>query len=263
MYVRHSRILPDRETLLFVHGLGDSGLTFERVLDGHRFDDYNILIPDLAGYGRSSAVTEDRGYQFEAQIERLWDLIRTHNLTSVILIGHSMGGDLTTLMCESDGDSIIKKYVNIEGDVSQHDQFISGKAALAAEENRFDEWFDQLVHQTVYREYTRNQSGRDYYASIRFCRPRAFRENALEIVRRNTALPGEYKSQIGEIYCSLTLPKVFCYGTESLSRESLNFLTERKQRIQAFEDAGHCPQTDKAEQFYAFLLEFIRESETP
>jgi pimeloyl-ACP methyl ester carboxylesterase len=246
-------------TLLFVHGLGDSGLTFERIFDDRRFDEFNLLIPDLAGCGRSSAVTGRGGYAFETHIKRLWDLIGTHELKSVILIGHSMGGDITTLMCQSDMEKIIQKYVNIEGDVTQHDLFISGKAALAAGENRFDEWFRYFVDNTVFGNYGRHQSGRDYYASIRFCRPRAFLENALEIVRRNTVLSGEYKSQIGNIYCNLSIPRVFCYGTQSLARESLNFLIEREQRIQAFEHAGHCPQTDKAEEFRTFLLEFISE----
>lgn len=91
---------------------------------------------------------------------------------------------------------------------------------------------------------------------MRFCRKDAFRENALEIVRHNTALSGKYQSRIGEIVCSLTIPKIFCYGTESLPKETLVYVAERNIPAKAFENTGHCPHIDQAEKFYEFLWGF-------
>lgn len=259
MYVRHSKIIPDQLTLLFIHGLGDSGLTFESVLFDRRFAEFNIVIPDLIGYGRSSSSHKPGAYSFDAHLKRLWNLIKSKGLYQLIVIGHSMGGDIATLLCESDAMGLIRKFVNIEGTLTQHDLFLSGRADEAHQQGRFDHWFRQELMKEVFEEYSKDQSGRNYCANIRYCRPQAYRENALELVKRNTSIPGDYQSEIGKIYCSLTLSKVFCYGTESLSAESLTYIKKNNLRTKAFPQTGHCPMIDAADEFYPFLLDFINE----
>ena len=259
MYVRHSKIIPDQMTLLFIHGLGDSGLTFEPVLFDRRFAEFNIVIPDLVGYGRSSSSHKPGAYTFDAHLKRLWNLVKTKGLYQLIVIGHSMGGDIATLLCESDAMSLIKKFVNIEGTLTQHDLFLSSRAAIAHQQGRFDQWFRQELMKEIFEEYGKDQSGRDYYANIRYSRPQAYRENAQELVERNTALPGDYQSEIGKIYCNLTVPKVFCYGTENISTETLTYIKKNDLRTQAFPQTGHCPMTDAADEFYTFLHDFIME----
>jgi pimeloyl-ACP methyl ester carboxylesterase len=256
IYIRHNRLSITKPTLLFVHGLGDSGLTFEPVFGYRNFDGFNLIVPDLVGYGRSSEAYSQDGYSFEAHLRRLWQILGDLNVRELTLVGHSMGGDITALMCRSNADGVVKRYVNIEGALTQFDLFLSGKAAHAVEEGRFDAWFDHFVNETAW-SWSETPSGREYYASLRFCRKEAFRKNALEIVRHNTALSGKYQSRIGEIVCSLTIPKIFCYGTQSLPEETLSYITERNIPAQAFENTGHCPHVDRANQFYDFLREFM------
>ena len=69
--------------------------------------------------------------------------------------------------------------------------------------------------------------------------------------------PGKYKSETGRIYCSLSIPKVFCYGTESVSSGTIDFLKENNLEYQVFDDAFHWLMTDKTNEFYSFLYEFI------
>ncbi|MBC8278008.1 MAG: alpha/beta fold hydrolase [FCB group bacterium] len=256
-YFRHNFIDPEKPALLFIHGLGDSGLSFERVFQDRRFDDFNLLVPDLLGYGRSSGADKDEDYSFASHLERIWRVIDYWNLKEVTVIGHSMGGDICTLLCESDENGIIKGLVNIEGAITQHDLFISSKAAKAVKDGVFDNWYEDFVYKKVFRAYTKVQSGRDYYASIRFCRPEAFKINAVEIVERNTNLPGKFKSSVGETICSLKIPKVFCYGTESLKKQTLEYLELKGLNAKAMPGSGHCPMTDKADEFYGFLSEFV------
>ncbi len=257
LYVRHNDPGPERRTLLFIHGLGDSGLSFEDVFDDARFDGFNLVVPDLVGYGRSSGCPRQNGYGFESHIARLWDLIRAWNLPPLTVIGHSMGGDLSTLLCRSDTGGVIEGFVNIEGVLTQFDLFISGRAVKADREGRFDPWFRKFVDKTVYEDYGRLRSGRLYHASLCFCRPRAFIENAIEIVARNSSLSGHYQSEIGRIYCSLGIHRVFCHGTDSLRKETLQFIEENNLKVRAFERTGHCPMTDRTEEFYEFLSRFV------
>lgn len=258
LYVRHNEIEPGRRSLLLVHGLGDSGLSFEDVFTYEQFDDVNIIVPDLVGCGKSSCSTKNNGYCYEAHVDRLWGLIRRYDLEDMTLVGHSMGGDITTLMCKADRRGIISKFLNIEGDITQFDPSMSKAAVKAAGEDRFDSWFtDDFRERFVFRTLGKNRSGRLYYASLRFCRPEAFLENSKELVRKNSSLPGEYKSEIGEAYCSITVPKLYCYGTRSIPKGTLAFLRDRKLSSRAFDGIGHCPMTDAADEFYAVLWDFI------
>lgn len=257
MYVRHNRLKPETRTILFVHGLGDSGLSFEDVFKHKKLSDsFNIVVPDLIGYGRSSGAAAPR-YSFASHIERLRHLIDSFKLNHIILAGHSMGGDITTLMCQDNRSGLIKKYINIEGDVTQHELFVSSKVVEAFSEGKLEAWFyDNFMYRTIFKAMGRQMSGRLYFASLNYCRLEAVLENSRELVERNTKLPGEFASEIGQIYLSLDVPRVFCYGTKSLSNETLRFLTQNNMPVRAFEDAGHSLMVDSSDEFYEFVREF-------
>ncbi len=262
MYCRHNGINPGRTSLLFVHGLGDSGLSFEDPFEDNRFDGFNLVVPDLIGYGRSSGSGDPGDYSYDSQLQRLWALINELELKELIVVGHSMGGDLTTLLCASDKEKIIKKYINIEGDVTQYDLTISRAAVKAFERGNFEHWYENDFKQKlVYEKLGNDRSGRIYYASLAFCRKEAFLDNARELVRRNTSLEGKFKSEIGRIFVSLEIPKVFCYGTKSLARSSLRFLNENSIKTKGFEGIGHCPMTDCSAEFYDYVYQYITEDE--
>lgn len=257
-YIRHNEISSGGMTLLFLHGLGDCGLCFQEVFEDRRFDKSNIIIPDLIGYGKSSE-SADGDYRFEAHIEKLWKIITDLEIRDLIIIGHSMGGDIATFLCASDRKNVIKKFVNIEGNITQFDLFISREAVKAAEEGNFTHWFyDEFMTSKVIDDWGQKYpSCRRYHSSLRDCRPEAFLANARELFNKNTELQGKHKSETGRIYCSLSIPKVFCYGTESVSSGTIDFLKENNLEYQAFDDAFHWLMIDKAREFYSFLYEFI------
>ncbi len=257
-YIRHNEISPGRMTLLFLHGLGDCGLCFQEVFEDRQFDKYNIIIPDLIGYGKSSE-SADGDYGLKSHINRLWKILDDMEINDLIVIGHSMGDDIATSMCASDRKNVIKKFVNIEGNVTQFDLSISREAVKAGEAGNFIRWFhDEFVKAKVLDDWGQKYpSCRRYHSSLRDCRPEAFLANAGELFNTNTALPGKDRSETGRIYCSLSIPKVFCYGTESASSGTIDFLKENNLEYEAFNEAFHWPMIDKTREFYSFLYEFI------
>ncbi len=122
-----------------------------------------------------------------------------------------MGGDIATLLCASDKNNKVVKFVNIEGALTQYDLFISQEAVKAAEVGNFAHWFhDKFMTAKVLGNWgQRYPSCRRCHSSLHDCRPEAFLANARELFQRNTALPGRYKSETGRIYCSLSIPKYF------------------------------------------------------
>lgn len=264
LFLRHNLLKEGKKTLLLVHGLGESGLCFKEIFDHERFDEFNLLVPDMPGYGRSSGAAD---YGFDVQVERLEELIDYINagtpLGQLVVGGHSLGGDLTTLFCKKYADKYnIKQYINIEGDISPHELFLSGQAHDAyhkGNETGFLQWFDKFADSDVYYDFADKfgESLRRYYASLKFCRPPAFLQNALELCERNRDYPHEtIKSEIGFHFVALAkkINCIFCFGTKSLNPDTIRFIERHKIRSEAFEGAGHWLMVDRKKEFYDFLF---------
>ena len=262
MFHRHNEINHGKTTLLFVHGLGESGFCFKEVFQYERFGEFNVMVPDLVGYGRSSKALDDN-YSFDVQVNRLQQLMTDKLYGDIIVIGHSLGGDLGTMLCADDQDGHIKAFVNVEGDLTQDETFISSQADEANKDKDFIRWFNEDFKKwQVLKEWgKRYDSCRRYYASLQFCRPEAFLQNAQELVKRNTALDGEFKSEIGKMYYDLSIKKIFCYGKESIKPGSLTlkFIKNKNLESKKFPGAFHWVMIDQDEKFYPFLYEFASE----
>jgi pimeloyl-ACP methyl ester carboxylesterase len=80
-------------TLVFLHALGASAGEWKQVLD--HLPNYSSLALDLPGFGAAA----EAGYaDVGAMADWLADEIRSRALTSCVLVGHSMGGKIVTLV---------------------------------------------------------------------------------------------------------------------------------------------------------------------
>lgn len=238
-YLTHNELLPQHRTILIIHGLGDSSISYQEFLSSEKLKDFNILIPDLLGHGRSSNAQD---YSFQHQVngilqhinflETQWDLY----LNDFILITHSMGGIHGTLLCESELKEKIKYFINVEGSITQYGSFVSHQVAKINQKD-FINWFDNFKIETynLGKKFTEFKS---YDASLQFCRTQAFLQNALEMYQMSVALPGKFTHLIGEKYKALTLPKIYCYGN-SMCSETLDFLKENNLHAQHFNFPTH------------------------
>lgn len=265
LFVRHTNLVAARPTILFIHGLGESGLSFQEVFEDRSFAGTNLLVPDLAGYGRSYQAAD---LSMDAHIARLWKTLEAleqvvgFTLDKLSVIGHSMGGDIATLLCDADSEKRVQKLVNIEGDLTEFDVFISNQAVRAQENGKFSTWFesefkDQLVLGTWGARY--GMSCKRYFASLCFARPEVFLANAMELYRRNTSGDRVSGNDFGRRYVALALPRVYCYGTRSIAQETVEFLHRHDLNNKGFSEAFHWPMIDRAAEFYAFVRDFISE----
>src|SRR5690349_13147391 len=97
-------------TLVWVHGLGESSASFDPVVA--RLPQYAHVLVDLPGYGRSPWPDEVPGLEATADHLAAW-LPR-----DAIVIGHSMGGVLATLVAER---TAVRGVVDIDGNLSGGD----------------------------------------------------------------------------------------------------------------------------------------------
>ena len=61
IFYRHTNIDPHRKTILFIHGLGDSSRVFREAFFEAGLQDFNIIVPDLLGYGKSKLNLQKKG----------------------------------------------------------------------------------------------------------------------------------------------------------------------------------------------------------
>jgi len=90
VYWRHGNFKPERETLVFVHGL--SGSSSAWVPYESKFGkDYNLLFFDLRGHGKSVKKKDFDYYSLEFIADDIFNLARRFGLNNFILVGHSFG----------------------------------------------------------------------------------------------------------------------------------------------------------------------------
>jgi len=260
-FMRHTDLDRNLPILLFIHGLGESGLCFKEAFESPDMRNFTLIVPDMLGYGRSTEAS-DCDYCMNAQIRRLWKLVNGLGRESFFIIGHSLGGDLGSLMIASDTQQRIQGLVNIEGDLTPNDIFISNKIVSASKDEDFLKWFETKFKEELVLNGWGNKwaSCRRYYASLQFARPDAVLSNAREIYQKSQPLPDRKVSLSGLTYAGLKIPKVFCWGSESLSNETLGFLEAFSLEHRKFEPAFHWPMIDQPQQFYPFLANYINTS---
>ena len=95
-YLDNERTTAGR-TVMFIHGFGDSSLSWTYFARIFRDGDYRIIIPDLLGFGRSDRPL-DADYGYAAQSRRLFALLQSQKIGSVHLVGNSMGGGIAAEM---------------------------------------------------------------------------------------------------------------------------------------------------------------------
>jgi pimeloyl-ACP methyl ester carboxylesterase len=265
MFFRHSELRPDRPSLFFIHGLGESALCFREAFGHPRLRRYNLVAPDNIGYGRSSPA-HNGVYSFDAQLSRLQKLVSCLKLSEVTLIGHSLGGILATLWCLSGPSQSLRRLVNIEGSVTQDHTIISTLAYAAFIDcgndfSKWRQWFEtEFMARLVFDQLgPTGEACRRYYASLWFSRPEAFLANALETYQRTRATSVKGVNEIGAAYRSVTVPKIYYWGQGSLPEASRRFLASAGLSHRGFPGANHWVMIDVAEEFYAALADFLEE----
>lgn len=257
LHYRHTPIDPARPSLLFVHGLGESGLCFIEAFREPALSRFNIIVPDLLGFGKSPGDSE-AAYTFSAQIGRLGALMEHNKIQRIHLVGHSMGGDIGTEMSRLMPEKIAA-FINVEGSLTSFDRFITDRALRAEEDGRFEAWLRDDLRRGKVHEWSADwPTCLRYAASLEMCQPEAFLASAREIRRLNDDTPGGGSGIIGEQYNKLNVPRVYCWGTGSLSPASQAWLMERSGLVhQPFDGASHWVMLDQPKAFYWFISGFF------
>src|SRR5215469_2583481 len=226
-----------------IHGLGDSPTVWQRVRRGQGFNEYRFVKPALPGHGGADPLPEaERGVDGTARW--LQDAIEKRGHPA-ILVGHSMGGIIATLVgsrCES-----VRGVVNIEGPLHLADCDTAKNASQAKD---FARWFASFRDSVKF-----HSSG----APTHYARSVA-RADALTFQACARSMVELVKTGAVECtYASLKAPSVYFYGDsgDGISKTSRRFLEQRRLPTRRFRGAGHWPMIEQPDEFAAALRETL------
>ncbi len=242
--VREAGAAPSPPPVLFIHGLGESGLCFEHLLEHQGLMDWRLLSPDLPGFGRSPWPVEPLTLADQADHLAAW--LRETVSGRVQVAGHSMGGIVGLLLCERHPD-LVASMVDIDGNKTVADCVFSGQAARQDLAGFLAGGFDEL-RSGVFAAGRTDPAQRGYYVSLRLCDPRSYHLNSGELIRLSTA------EDLARRLAALPVPTTYLAGVPGgVSRRSRELLTEAQVNWIGIEPSGHWPFIDRPDDFVAAL----------
>ncbi|MBN2055674.1 alpha/beta hydrolase [bacterium] len=249
MFIQELDGLATRPPVLYLHGLGESGLCFERIVTHSSLTGWRHLIPDLPGYGRSA--WPDKPLTGAAVMDSVAEWLRRRGETRLIVVGHSLGGVLALLFCERHPD-LVQAVIDVEGNKSPGDCTYSGQAAAHDLAKFTLSGFDALRDE-VYRLGIDDPAHRGYYASLRLAHPATFHLHAAELVTASA------EKTLAERLRRLQCPKFYIAGSPSGScEESLDLLAAHGVPCISIMPSGHWPFIDQPDQFAAAISGIFR-----
>jgi pimeloyl-ACP methyl ester carboxylesterase len=236
-------------TILYVHGLGESGLSLQGVATHPRLAAWRHLIPDMPGYGKSPWAQHPLDLAEQADALAAW--LRRRGAGPVAVLGHSMGGVIALLLAERNPE-VVAALVDVEGNKSLEDCHFSSQALAHSREEFVERGMGALLDR-VYEGGLSERALRFYFASMCQADPRAFHANGDELVSLSR---GE---RLAARLAALACPKLTITGSPGgAGARSLKLARDAGLRVETLEPAGHWPFIDQKERFVEHLDGFLR-----
>jgi len=252
--------------LVFLHGFAASHTTWDDIVRYFPADRFRIFLLDLKGFGLS-AKPRDGAYSIEEQADMVRAFIREQGVSSVTLIGHSLGGGValrTCLQMQSGNDPFtVERLVLIDS---------------AAYPQRLPKFFRRLKIPVVgpllfrlipVRIMVRRAMGMVFYDASaitpeRFERyKRYFRGRGLAYTLRATirCIDPEVYANIGEQYRKLTVPALVIWGEhDRIVKPKYGRMLHDDlpgSRLKIIENCGHNPQEERPAETFAAMESFL------
>jgi pimeloyl-ACP methyl ester carboxylesterase len=240
--------------LILLHGLIGSGACWTPLARDLE-EEYDVVMPDARGHGRSSA--PDRGYRYDDHAGDVVGLIGGLGLAPPVLLGHSMGG-MTAAVVASRGTNAIHRLVLVDP------TFLSPERQREVHDSDVAEQHHRMLGQTK----------SDLLAQARARHPRRPPElvELLAEARLQTRLAAfevlePPNPEYHQLVSAIEVPTLLVIG-DAGNVVSLETATELqglnpRLRVEQIRDAGHGLPYDQPERLAAVVKSFLRGAERP
>ena len=239
-------------TLLFVHGWCINKEYWNEQTK-YFSDKYKVVALDLPGFGASD---KDRTeWTFEKYTDDVNEFIKAENLKNVILIGHSMSGDILLLMDTKYPGSVIgivgidnlkkpgvklseEENKGIEGFFAMMDSSFSGTVEMYTKQNLFPPSADTSIVDRVVKDFKSNDS-----------------VIAIKVLRSLIDVSQKERDMMQQLTHTLYLVNS---DTDTTHIDSLKKYCKASAEVVYVHGTGHYPMIEKPAEFNAALEKVIR-----
>lgn len=243
MSVRRVGAGPD---LVWIHGLGESSTSFDPLVGHPALAGFAHTLVDLPGYGRSAWTDAPTTLTALADHLASWLAARP----PAIVVGHSMGGVLATLLGER---GAVRAAVDVDGNLSRGDCTFSLMASAYALPEFQARGFAS-IRDAVYARGLDALPLRGYHAAMAFASPDVFHAHATDLVAQSDI------EDLAPRLANLACPHLFIAGVpDGICAYSRALLEQHHARWVGIEPAGHWVYLDQLETFCTHLAAFASE----
>jgi pimeloyl-ACP methyl ester carboxylesterase len=239
VYIQPGRAIP----IVCLHGLSCSHEEFAEIFKNPIFSKHKIIAPDFLGHG-NSAKPRDFSYTLKDHKNIIKKLLKKLRVKHYILIGHSLGGSIGTLLARSFKP---KLFINVEGCLLtddcglRDDQFVSSQA--------------EAIKAIIPKEMSNRVLSRDKKTlklitqiSLKTS-PFAWYHSAFSLVEWCES------KKILSMYLNMTKTH-FIYGKQT-RRKTISLLKNKKVNMTGISKSGHFSMLDNPSEFYETVFGLI------
>jgi len=219
-----------REPIVFLHGFGSTKEDYADIVRYAEFNQHAFLAYDAPGCGETQCADLSK-ISIPFLVETASKAIDHFGFERFHLVGHSMGG-LTALMLAHAWPERVLSFVDIEGNITPEDCFLSRQIAdypAAHDEEFFDDFIERTRHSPAWGSAL-------YAASLRH----KVRAGAVRGIFQSMV---EYsdRGELMDKFLGLPCPKMFMYGEQNAHLSYLGFIQERGVVLAEIPCCGHFP----------------------
>ena len=259
---------PKNETLLFLHGFGESKETW-RFLVPRLSEKYHLVLLDLKGFGQSPKV-EDDAYSVYDQANEVASFIKKKKLQEVTVVGRSFGGGVALVLALMQKDKLmaqnIKRLILINSMSYKQglpsmlktlNQPIIGYLGIHLMSN---DWMAEEAYRFAFYNNDLIPKESTDYASYVLSTPLA-KYVYLETVEQ--LIPDDINS-IQRRYREIVLPTLILWGKEDVSIGVHNAYQLKRDlknsKLVIFPRVGHMPNEEVPQKVVSEILNFMEEN---
>lgn len=228
-----------------VHGFGESGFSFRSLLATALAHDYELVAPDLPGFGESPprhdcTTVAELGAALVGLVEAATPDV------GIGLVAHSLGGPIAVDAAGSLGDRVTGLFA-IECNLGEPGGFFTRQAMAYDDADAFKADFLERI----YREAAGDEAMRRYLGSIQRADAATLWRLGRDCRRRCA------DDAVGHDYARLACPRLYYWGRKLTPAATVAFLDDHGLDHRCFGGGGHWPMLDTPEQTAADIAAFF------
>jgi pimeloyl-ACP methyl ester carboxylesterase len=273
----HGRRLAYREaggegpTLLLVHGITNSSLTWAPITERLTRQGMHVLAPDLPGHGDSERQRGDHSLGAHASILR--DLLSVVDVERVTVVGHSLGGGVAMQFSYQFPELVERMVLVSSGGLGREVSLAIRAATLPFAEQVIGvgaSWPVTRVAGLIGGALDRVgvKPGGDFQEIMEGLSSLSDRERREAFVRtaRSVISPrGQRVAATDKLYLAADVPTLLVAGGRDFVIPAEHTRAAARlapgSRLEVFEDAGHFPHLDQPDRFADLVVRFVEDTE--